>query len=646
MSARKLQQEFDKLNKKITEGLQVFDDIKEKINVCEVSSQRDKLENDLKKELKKLQRLRDQLKQWLGDSSIKLDKNMLQENRTKIEHAMDQFKELEKALKIKQFSNEGLELQTQQKRSRFGDDAKYQEACSYINDVIEQLNSQNEELDQELDSLSSQLKRKGSTSAQLAIDDVKYKMERNNTHISKLEDILENLDNDKLDPARIDDIKDDLDYYVENNQDEDYVEYDEFYDQLDVEEEEDEVEVEGSLAQMAAETEDEKRKEEERKKQEEERKEREKQQQPLQQQQQQQQQAKHTPPTSNYSPTAPVKGITDQPNNNTNTPSTNSSSSTPVKKLKPAVAPAPAPPPITTANSYSNVIKAAQQAAVSSGTPSMSGANNNSNNNDTSSNRSVSPSTSNNNSGTPISAKVLPPGLNHEASFNSSMKSASASPSIVHARLANSDLQTNSSRSQLPAIITAENKIFNETISRIVNITQSRLNDPLPLSSITNLLETSLLNCPDSYDAEKPRQYNPINVHPSLVDYPQEPMYELNSSHYMKKFDNDTLFFCFYYGGGGEGIDNIAKYNAAKELSKRGWTFNTEFNQWFMKDNHKKHRTMSVVAREEENGTAENNVSDEINEESANYKYFDYEKTWLTRRRDNYKFVKENRQTF
>ena len=35
-------------------------------------------------------------------------------------------------------------------------------------------------------------------------------MERNNNHINKLEEILENLDNDKLDPARIDDIKDDL----------------------------------------------------------------------------------------------------------------------------------------------------------------------------------------------------------------------------------------------------------------------------------------------------------------------------------------------------------------------------------------------------------------------------------------------------
>lgn len=161
MSARKLQQEFDKVNKKIAEGLAAFDDTKEKMQSCEVPSQRDKLENDLKKELKKLQRSRDQLKIWLGDSSIKLDKSLLQENRTKIEHSMDIFKELEKSSKIKQFSNKGLELQRESKKlSRFGDVEKLQEACDYISGVIEQLNNQNEELDQELDSLGTQLKKK------------------------------------------------------------------------------------------------------------------------------------------------------------------------------------------------------------------------------------------------------------------------------------------------------------------------------------------------------------------------------------------------------------------------------------------------------------------------------------------------------
>ena len=661
MSARKLQQEFDKLNKKISEGLQAFDEIKDKINATESASQREKLENDLKQELKKLQRLRDQLKQWLGDSSIKLDKNVLQENRTKIEHAMDQFKELEKLLKIKQFSNEGLELQSQQKRSRFGDDAKYQEACTYINEVIEQLNGQNEELEQELDSLSGQLKRKGGSSIQLSIDDVKYKIERNNSHISKLEEVLENLDNDKLDPARIDDIKDDLDYYVENNQDEDYVEYDEFYDQLEVDEEDD-VEVQGSLAQMAAETEDERRREEERKREE---KEKEKQQQnpprtsssvSSSSSSNQNNIGNNTPPATQIKPSVvTVAAIGDQ---NNNSASSASSTSTPVKKLKPTLAPAPAPPPITSGTSYSNAIKAAQTASTSSTSNSSIAHTANDNNNTNKGNRSVSPLASTDNHthapaavSTPV--KVLPPGLNHDTSMNSTLRSESSSPLVGHAKV-NNNHELQISRSQLP-MVSNENKVFSDTISRIVNVAHSRLNDPLPLQSITGLLETSLLNCPDSYDAEKPRQYNPVNVHPSLIDYPQEPMYELNSSHYMKKFDNDTLFFCFYYG---DGIDSISKYNAAKELSRRGWVFNTEFSQWFSKDskNGGKNRSMSVIQREEENGNIigdNSNGNEELREKiddnggiPSNYKYFDYEKTWLTRRRENYQFATENRQIF
>ncbi|KAF6062883.1 Not1 N-terminal domain, CCR4-Not complex component family protein [Candida albicans] len=624
MSARKLQQEFDKLNKKISEGLQAFDEIKDKINATESASQREKLENDLKKELKKLQRSRDQLKQWLGDSSIKLDKNVLQENRTKIEHAMDQFKELEKSSKIKQFSNEGLELQSQQKRSRFGDDAKYQEACTYINEVIEQLNGQNEELEQELDSLSGQSKRKGGSSIQSSIDDVKYKIERNNSHISKLEEVLENLDNDKLDPARIDDIKDDLDYYVENNQDEDYVEYDEFYDQLEVDEEDD------------VEEEREERKREE--------KEKEKQQQ--------------NPPRTSSSVSS--SSSSNQNNIGNNTP--------PATQIKPSVVTVaaigdqnnntPAPPPITSGTSYSNAIKAAQTASTSSTSNSSIAHTANDNNNTNKGNRSVSPLASTDNHthapaavSTPV--KVLPPGLNHDTSMNSTLRSESSSPLVGHAKV-NNNHELQISRSQSP-MVSNENKVFSDTISRIVNVAHSRLNDPLPLQSITGLLETSLLNCPDSYDAEKPRQYNPVNVHPSSIDYPQEPMYELNSSHYMKKFDNDTLFFCFYYG---DGIDSISKYNAAKELSRRGWVFNTEFSQWFSKDskNGGKNRSMSVIQREEENGNIigdNSNGNEELREKiddnggiPSNYKYFDYEKTWLTRRRENYQFATENRQIF
>ena len=54
-----------------------------KISVLILYSQ-EKYEEDLKKEIKKLQRLRDQIKTWLASGEIK-DKSSLMENRKLIE---------------------------------------------------------------------------------------------------------------------------------------------------------------------------------------------------------------------------------------------------------------------------------------------------------------------------------------------------------------------------------------------------------------------------------------------------------------------------------------------------------------------------------------------------------------------------------
>ena len=62
-SARKLQSEIDKVLKKVQEGCEVFDVIWEKVQESE-HPQKEKHEADLKKEIKKLQRFRDQIKSW------------------------------------------------------------------------------------------------------------------------------------------------------------------------------------------------------------------------------------------------------------------------------------------------------------------------------------------------------------------------------------------------------------------------------------------------------------------------------------------------------------------------------------------------------------------------------------------------------
>ena len=84
MAARKLQQEVDKCFKKVDEGVQEFESIYEKIEQSNNASQKEKLEDNLKREIKKLQRLRDQIKTWAASNDIK-DKAPLMEKRKLIE---------------------------------------------------------------------------------------------------------------------------------------------------------------------------------------------------------------------------------------------------------------------------------------------------------------------------------------------------------------------------------------------------------------------------------------------------------------------------------------------------------------------------------------------------------------------------------
>ena len=84
MAARKLQQEVDKCFKKVAEGVTEFESIYEKIEQSTNQAQKEKLEDQLKREIKKLQRLRDQIKTWAASNDIK-DKAPLLEQRRLIE---------------------------------------------------------------------------------------------------------------------------------------------------------------------------------------------------------------------------------------------------------------------------------------------------------------------------------------------------------------------------------------------------------------------------------------------------------------------------------------------------------------------------------------------------------------------------------
>jgi hypothetical protein len=76
--------EIDRTLKIVSQGVQQFEDTYDTLDKTSNVTQKEKLESDLKTQIKKLQRNRDQIKVWLGSSDIK-DKSALLDNRKLIE---------------------------------------------------------------------------------------------------------------------------------------------------------------------------------------------------------------------------------------------------------------------------------------------------------------------------------------------------------------------------------------------------------------------------------------------------------------------------------------------------------------------------------------------------------------------------------
>ncbi|KAL8147125.1 hypothetical protein AgCh_004733 [Apium graveolens] len=223
-ASRKLQGEIDRVLKKVQEGVDVFDSIWNKVYDTDNANQKEKFEADLKKEIKKLQRYRDQIKTWIQSSEIK-DKKVsasyeqaLMDARKQIEREMERFKICEKETKTKAFSKEGL---GQQPKTDPKEKAK-SETRDWINNVVSELESQIDSFEAEMEGLTV---KKGKTRPP-RLTHLEASITRHKAHIMKLELILRLLDNDELSPDQVNDVKDFLDDYVERNQED----FDEFSD--------------------------------------------------------------------------------------------------------------------------------------------------------------------------------------------------------------------------------------------------------------------------------------------------------------------------------------------------------------------------------------------------------------------------------
>ncbi|KAI1293562.1 CCR4-NOT transcription complex subunit 3 [Halotydeus destructor] len=226
---RKLQGEIEKTHKKVAEGVETFEEIWQKAHNAPNSNQKEKYEADLKKEIKKLQRLRDQIKTWLASSEIK-DKRTLTEDRKLIETQMERFKVLERETKTKAYSKEGLGAAQKQDPAQRERD----ETIAWLQDCLDKLNCEVDKYESEVEAtLLLMKKKKSDKSLQEKIDDLKERLDKHRYHITQLELLLRMLDNETVNVDEIKNIKDDVEYYINSSQEPDFYGNEEAYADID-----------------------------------------------------------------------------------------------------------------------------------------------------------------------------------------------------------------------------------------------------------------------------------------------------------------------------------------------------------------------------------------------------------------------------
>uniref|UniRef100_A0A673KFH6 CCR4-NOT transcription complex subunit 3 n=1 Tax=Sinocyclocheilus rhinocerous TaxID=307959 RepID=A0A673KFH6_9TELE len=652
---RKLQGEIDRCLKKVTEGVEQFEDIWKKLHNAANANQKEKYEADLKKEIKKLQRLRDQIKTWVASNEIK-DKRQLVENRKLIETQMERFKVVERETKTKAYSKEGLGLAQKVDPAQ----KEKEEMEQWLTNTIDTLNMQVDQFESEVESLSVQTrKKKGDKEKQDRIEELKRLIERHRYHIRMLETILRMLDNDSIQVEAIHKIKDDVEYYIDSSQDPDFEENEFLYDDLDLEE----------LLQQHA---------------------------PQSQQQAQVKLSSTSVPSNNTPsppshPTLPASTTSSLPSSSTPGPVTSNSQSqassvpgvegsrlglglgkggvTVISSSSGAQMPGlgmagmsgslntmagllsgstPAPYAQAAAGGTAGSVSSGPvgSGSVSSGisVPSAGagGANTGATSNGTGTGAGIgllgsSPGHSTLTGGIlnlvpgqtalqasaqiPVSHVGTAPGGGTGESVlsgngSSSVASAGVGTNVAPARPA-SGLKQNGATSESgppPGPTTAPQPAVSE-----VNLPPSLGACPLGPTPLTKeqlyqqaMQEAAWIHMPHPSDSERIRQYLMRNPCPTPPFHHQVPPHHSDSIEFYQRLSTETLFFIFYYLEGTK-----AQYLSAKALKKQSWRFHTKYMMWFQR-----HEEPKTITDEFEQGT---------------YIYFDYEK-WGQRKKEGFTF--------
>ncbi|KAK1956031.1 Not1 domain-containing protein [Colletotrichum sublineola] len=606
MAARKLQQEVDKCFKKVAEGVAEFEAIYEKIEQSNNISQKEKLEDNLKREIKKLQRLRDQIKTWAASNDIK-DKAPLLEHRRLIETQMEKFKAVEKAMKTKAYSKEGLassaKLDPQEQAKA--------EASDFLNNMVDELEQQIETLEAEAEAIQATMKKgKSQTAKAERMAEIERIIERHKWHQGKLELIRRSLENGGVDTDQVTDLEETIRYYVSDGMNDDFIEDEEMYEELNLDEEEGVYGVpqdgDKNSSQDTQSLADEPTPEPEVVK----------------------------PPKPKAVAEASASGRKSSVQSKSPLPalatlhtplqtiSSNGTANGPT--MKPAIVPARPAEGLKYASAAA-AAAASDKIGISPLPPPPGAAPINSGTQATQSKSSVagSPAAT---PAHPVAAKEPEPKQSAALSSSASETPATAAKptpaqtkaekravknqAAAEASTTAKPSQTNGSANGVKpsAEEEEEESIYHlpSSLQDLVESFEASRKRPAPFSSPSTqrMLQASQAMCPDIMDTDVPRTYRPeLRLNSTGVGFPQEPLALFDDPRLYSRIDPDTLFYVFYYKQG-----TPQQYLAAKALKDQSWRFHKQYQTWFQR-----HEEPKNITEEFEQGT---------------YRFFDYESTW------------------
>jgi CCR4-NOT transcription complex subunit 3 len=511
---------------------------------------------------------------------------------------MEQFKAVEKEMKTKAYSKEGLSAASRLDPK----DKEKVETCDFLSNMVDELQQKIEAMEAEEESLQMSMKKgKKDVTKTNRLADLAHFIERHKWHVNKLELLLRSLQNGNIETSQVVDLKESIKYYVEDGNQIDYAGEDEtLYDDLNMgDDAEAQFGIGGDNDRVSS--------------------------QDTQSMQDEEVEAKPKPKaeasaTSHRRPSAQMKSPL--PVLATLHPSSSSSSASGMKPAPPptrlpgetlkyasaaaaaaasdknGVGIAPLPPPPGASPAFPSAVPASKASSTASPVVTLA--------------QPVPKAT-------PAAAIVAEEGRSRTPAFSPKVSAAVSASNTVPSTPAMDKAETASTKPQAAANgeSNKENQAGEESIYHLppglqdlihsFEVTKNRAstNPSSQPPSVQRLLTASAANCPEPGDSEKPRHYKPQNPYNTPLYYPQEPLAILDDPRLYEtgRIDTDTLFYLFYYRQG-----SYQQYLAAKALKGQSWRFHKQYQTWFQR-----HEEPKTITEEFEQGT---------------YRFFDYESTW------------------